>query len=115
MLRDVKNVHYLNETYFHINIFCIFTESNRYRYKQSLKLAIMTNSKVISEITNIVENERFICNRIKRIKNELNINCAEFPMGSGGVHQQKTMANGNIRYQIGYGHGKHNYAMCAII
>ena len=38
----------------------------------------------------------------------------ERPMGSGGVGQVKVAA-GEIRIQLAYGHGRSNYAECAII
>ncbi len=38
----------------------------------------------------------------------------EYPMGSGGVGQVKVMSD-HIRIQIGYGHGKHNYAYAVVI
>lgn len=37
------------------------------------------------------------------------------PMGSGGVGQVKEMKDGTVRFQIGYGRGKHNYARVLIV
>lgn len=39
---------------------------------------------------------------------------ATFPMGSGGVGQIKEMKD-HYRIQVGYGVGKHNYAVAAIL
>lgn len=36
------------------------------------------------------------------------------PMGSGGVFQVKNI-KGSTRVQIGYAHGRHNYAYCVIL
>ena len=39
----------------------------------------------------------------------------ELPMGSGGVGQIKEMKDGSIRFQIGYGHGRYNYATVLVV
>jgi hypothetical protein len=65
------------------------------------------------KIKKIISEERLIKNRVKRIEG-LGVACEERPMGSGGVGQTKETKD-EIRIQVGYGHGRHNYAMCAII
>ena len=37
------------------------------------------------------------------------------PMGKGGVFQEKTMRNGEYRFQISAGWGRYNYAYCVIL
>lgn len=62
----------------------------------------------VKEISKVVYSERLVSNRIaKLIKLGYEIN--EYAMGSGGVMQVKELDN-ETRIQIGYGHGKHNYA-----
>lgn len=62
----------------------------------------------VKEIGKVVSSERLVANRIaKLIKLGYEVN--EYAMGSGGVMQIKQLEN-ETRVQIGYGHGKHNYA-----
>ncbi len=69
-------------------------------------------SKQITEITRIVKGNRLIVDRQDALI-KLGYNVGERPMGSGGVGQMKKI-NNEVRIQIGYGHAKHNYAMCVI-
>jgi hypothetical protein len=69
-------------------------------------------SAEIKKVTNI-ERET-IAVKIAR-KYPVNIYFVEKPMGSGGVGQIKEMKDNSIRVQISYGHGRNNYANCAII
>lgn len=52
--------------------------------------------------------------RIEHLRNK-GYTVAEYPMGSGGVGQYKQMADGSVRIQIGYGHGRYNYAYCVVL
>ena len=56
---------------------------------------------------------RLISDRIKDLK-VAGYFIKECSMGSGGVGQVKIMSD-EIRVQIGFGHGKYNYAMCVIL
>lgn len=56
--------------------------------------------------------ERTVEDRVSKFS-ALGVTCDIRPMGSGGVGQVKTTKS-EVRFQIGYGTGKHNYAMCAI-
>ena len=67
-----------------------------------------------SEIKSVVESNRLVEDRVSKLT-ELGYNTEELPMGSGGVLQVKIMADGDVRIQIGYGKGKHNYAMCVVL
>ena len=68
----------------------------------------------LSEIKSVVVNNRLIKDRVSKLT-ELGYDVQELPMGSGGVLQVKEMANGDVRIQIGYGHGRSNYAMCVVL
>lgn len=61
-----------------------------------------------------IEQYRKIDERIKVLEN-LGFTIEEKPMGSGGVGQVKAMKSGEVRIQIGCGHGRHNYAKCVIL
>lgn len=70
------------------------------------------SEKVVSEVKSIISKHRLVSDR----ENELikkGYTIKECPMGSGGTGQIKTL-KGEIRMQIGYGHGKNNYAKCVI-
>lgn len=67
-----------------------------------------------SQIETIVKSNRRVGDRVKALKN-LGFNVQEMPMGSGGVLQEKIMRNGKKRIQIGYGHGRYNYALAVTI
>lgn len=63
----------------------------------------------------LIAQNRLIKDRVEKIE-ELGIPCGEYSMGSGGVGQIKYFPRINeTRIQIGCGHGRYNYAMCAII
>lgn len=63
-----------------------------------------------------INNNRLIDNRIEEIEEKTNREfiITELPMGSGGVGQLKIMQS-EIRFQIGYGHGRNNYAQTLVI
>ena len=67
--------------------------------------------KVIEKIT---RQHRLVIDRINHME-KVGIRIERVPMGSGGVLQKKLMKNGEIRIQISYGYGRHNYAYVAII
>jgi len=66
------------------------------------------------EIKNVVKSSRLVDDKVNKLT-ELGYDVQELPMGSGGVLQVKEMRDGTIRVQIGYGHGRYNYAMCVVI
>lgn len=59
-------------------------------------------------ICKIIDCTKSVSERVKKLE-ELGYLVFEFPMGSGGVKQVKELIS-ETRIQIGYGHGKHNYA-----
>jgi hypothetical protein len=65
--------------------------------------------------TAIIEN-RLIALRKEQIEiSEIDgVGFQEIAMGSGGVGQLKIVKN-QVRFQIGYGHSKHNFATCLVI
>lgn len=68
---------------------------------QIFQISIVANSvRTISERTSILRSKGF------RVE--------ERPMGSGGKGSVK-IVSGETRIQIGYGHGRYNYAMCVIL
>ena len=68
----------------------------------------------IKKIEKVVKSNRLVSDRIKALE-KLGFQVEELPMGPGGILQQKKMANGTTRIQIGYGHGRHNYAMAVTL
>ena len=67
-----------------------------------------------NEIKSVVENNRLVEDRVNKLT-ELGYDVQELPMGSGGVLQVKEIKDGTIRVQVGYGHGRYNYAMCVVL
>ena len=74
----------------------------------------LTAVEMTREIIEKVCNTRLVSDRVS-IAKDYRLIVEELPMGSGGVGQHKVMSNGTLRVQIGYGHGKHNYAMCVVV
>jgi len=68
----------------------------------------------IKEIKAIISEHRLIADRRKAIYTEMELICMEYPMGPGGVGQVIEMKN-HYRVQIGYGHGRNNYAMAVYL
>lgn len=68
----------------------------------------------IDSIKKAIRENRLVCNRCADLSSE-GIETKKAPMGSGGVGQIKIMATGEIRIQIGYATGKHNYAQVAVL
>lgn len=69
----------------------------------------------VEEVMRIINDNRLTAERVKAIEAVYGKICGEFSMGSGGVGQKKYYKRLNeTRIQIGYGHGKYNYAMCAV-
>ena len=72
-----------------------------------------TFEQEVKEVKTIISKHRLVKDRVKELyKNGYNIE--ECAMGSGGVGQIKTLKN-EVRIQVGYGHGRYNYAKCVII
>ena len=70
------------------------------------------SEKAVNEVKAIIAKYRLVSDR----ENELikkGYTTKECPMGPGGTGQIKTLKS-EIRMQIGYGHGKNNYAKCVI-
>lgn len=73
---------------------------------------IMTTEQ-LNQITEIVQNNTLISERIIKLR-ALGFYVKERAMGSGGVLQvQKSISE--TRVQIGYGHGRYNYAFTVIL
>jgi len=66
----------------------------------------------ISTINKVVNKHRLVDDRVDELESK-GFQVAKKPMGSGGVGQIKETKS-EIRYQIGYGTGKHNYAYAVI-
>lgn len=69
--------------------------------------------KNLKKIEKIVRENRLVSDRVKKLE-KAGFSVSELPMGSGGVLQIKKMAS-ETRVQIGYGHGRHNYAMAVTL
>lgn len=67
----------------------------------------------IKQITEVVKSNRLVSSRVAKLR-ELGFNVEEKPMGSGGVLQVKKLVS-ETRIQIGYGHGRNNYAMTVVL
>ena len=76
----------------------------------------LTAQEFAAEVNNAISGIRLIDDRISILRDlEFVGHFEEKPMGSGGVGQYKEMKDGTLRVQIGYGHGKSNYAMCLVV
>jgi hypothetical protein len=67
----------------------------------------------INQISEVVKNNRLVSDRVAKLRS-LGFNVEEKPMGSGGVLQVKKLSS-ETRVQIGYGHGRNNYAMAVVL
>ena len=72
-----------------------------------------TFEQTVNEVKTIISKHRLISDRVNEL-NKKGYVINECPMGSGGVGQIKTLTN-EVRIQIGFGHGKYNYAKCVTI
>jgi len=72
-----------------------------------------TINKIPSEVSSAIHNNRLVSKRVQELR-EKGFYVAERRMGAGGVFQFKTVGK-ETRIQIGYGHGRYNYAMCVIL
>ena len=70
------------------------------------------SKKAADEVREIISTNKLVSDRENKLI-EKGFVIKECPMGSGGTGQIKTFKN-EVRMQIGYGHGKHNYAKCVI-
>jgi len=70
------------------------------------------SQKKVDEVKKIIAKHRLIADRENELRKK-GFNVAKKPMGSGGTGQIKTLKS-EIRMQIGYGSGRHNYAKCVI-
>lgn len=73
----------------------------------------LSAQRQVDKIQEIIRTQKTVEAR----KSEMFINDIQydtFPMGSGGVGQIKEMKD-HYRIQVGYGVGKHNYAVAAIL
>lgn len=68
----------------------------------------------IKKIEKVVRENRLVSDRVEVLK-KMGYEVSEFAMGPGGKLQQKIMSDGTVRVQIGYGHGRHNYAMAVTL
>ena len=72
-----------------------------------------TFEQTVNEVKTIISKHRLVSDRVNELsKNGYNIK--ECAMGSGGVGQIKVLKD-EVRIQVGFGHGKHNYAKCVTI
>ena len=67
----------------------------------------------INDIRKIIAKYRFVADRESELTDK-GYYVTERAMGSGGTGQIKILAS-EIRVQIGYGHGRNNYAKCVIL
>lgn len=67
----------------------------------------------ISIIKEVIRSNRLVSDRVEKLT-ALGFNVQQRAMGSGGVLHVKK-AGKEARIQIGYGHSRHNYAMCVIL
>ena len=65
------------------------------------------------EIYEVVDTFKRVQARVIKLA-EMGYQCAERFCGSGGIKRTIKTKN-ETRIQIGFGHGKYNYAMCVII
>lgn len=72
-----------------------------------------TTEQKVNEIQSVIIKHRLVKDRVNEL-HDLGYTCFERRCGSGGKGQVINLKN-EIRVQIGYGHGKQNYAMCVII
>lgn len=72
-------------------------------------------SREYKRIMKVVNSHRLVDDRVSALdKLGYCVNC--LPMGTGGVGQVKVMTRLNeIRIQVGYSVGRHNYAMCVVL
>lgn len=76
----------------------------------------MKNLIIKEKIDIIIAQNRLIDDRVSAIEKTFGKICGEYAMGSGGVGQVKYFPRLNeTRIQIGYGHGKYNFAMCVVL
>lgn len=75
-------------------------------------MATKFSQKKVDEVKQIIAKHRLVADRETELHKK-GFTVAEKAMGSGGTGQIKTLKN-EIRMQIGYGHGKNNYAKCVI-
>ena len=68
----------------------------------------------IESIKSAINSHHFVSKRIEELNN-VGIETATAPMGSGGVGQIKALKSGKLRVQVGHGTSKHNYATVAVI
>jgi len=68
--------------------------------------------KKVDEVKKIIAKHRLVADRENELRKK-GFEVAEKAMGPGGTGQIKTLKS-EIRMQIGYGHGKWNYAKCVI-
>jgi hypothetical protein len=71
-----------------------------------------TKEEKIKEIMNVVSKHSRVAKRVSELT-ELGYICAERRCGTGGKGHIIELKN-ETRIQIGYGHGRHNYAMVVI-
>ena len=72
----------------------------------------MKAEELRDQVMSTIAGIRLVSDRVNELRKKGYV-VVERSMGSGGVGQIKVLKN-EIRIQIGYGHGKHNYAMCVI-
>ena len=85
---------------------------NRHQNEKTNTEIMKFSQKKVDEVKKIIAKHRLVADR----ENELHkkgFKVAEKAMGPGGTGQIKKLKS-EIRMQIGYGHGKWNYAKCVI-
>ena len=74
----------------------------------------MMKTLEFKKIAKVVKSNRLVSDRIDYLR-KMGYQVEKLPMGPGGVLQQKNMANGQTRIQVGYGQGRYNYAATVIL
>jgi hypothetical protein len=85
---------------------------NKTKHKKTNIKIMKFSEKKVDEVKKIIKKHRLVADRENELRKK-GFEVAENPMGPGGTGQIKTLKS-EIRMQIGYGHGKWNYAKCVI-
>lgn len=84
-----------------------------YTKKRGERYTYKGERKELIDATYAINKFRHIDDRVKYLEDK-GYTVSEKRMGSGGVGTIRQMNDGTTRVQIGYGHGRYNYAQCLI-
>jgi len=88
----------------------ILTTANDINLKNKTMKTLLEQTKEIYEVVDTFKRVQVRVNKLT----EMGYFCAARRCGSGGIKRLIKTKN-ETRIQIGFGHGKYNYAMCVII